>query len=81
MSDAAVHTLLIMVSAAISAIFSAGIAWATFKRLQKDVNCMGKKINDINENALRRHHNVSMVLMLVAPAEKEREIVELMKEG
>jgi hypothetical protein len=65
----------------VSVIFSLGIAWGGFIRLRKDVNAIGKKINEGEKAALRRHHNSSMVLMLVAPPEKEREIVELMKES
>jgi hypothetical protein len=72
------HDLVIFIG---SAIFSSGIAWGAFKRLQKDVNAIGRKINEGEKDALRRHHNVSMVLILVAPSEKEREIVELMKES
>jgi len=77
MSETLLHILLV----AISSIFSAGIAWASFKQLRKDVNAIGKKINDSERDALRRHHNVSLVLMLAAPAKKEHEICELLKEG
>ena len=61
--------------------FSAGITYGLFQRMRKDVNAIGRKLNEGEKDALRRHHNVSMVLMLVAPPEKEREIVELMKES
>jgi hypothetical protein len=53
----------------------------TIKDLRGDMNGMGRKINETNATAARRHQNISLVLMLVAPTAKESEISNLLKES
>ena len=81
MSDGLIHIAIAVGSALLSATFSAGIALGALRRVRTDVNAIGGKIKAAERDALRRHHNVSLVLMLAAPIEKEREICELLKEG
>jgi len=92
MSDMTLHILLPIVGA----IFSAGGFYVYVRlsltrlkedaakehaQIRGDLNNMGRKLTDAEKAALRRHHNVSLVLMLAAPLKKEHEICELLKEG
>jgi hypothetical protein len=81
MDDATLHVLLPFVGV----VFSAGGFYVyvklSLKQVRTDINNIGRKVGDAEQNALRRHHNVSLVLMLAAPPSKEHEICELLKEG
>lgn len=92
MSDAALRVLLALAGA----VFSAGGFYVYVRlsltrlreeaadqhaQIRSDLKNIGMKVAEQDKNNLRRHHNVSMVLMLAAPQKKEHEICELLKEG
>ena len=76
MPDAVVHILLVL----ISCIFTAGVTWAQFNRMRKDVDGIGRKVNKGETVAARRYHNCSLAILQAAPPEKENEISQLLKE-
>jgi len=77
MNENLVHVLIFV----ISTIFSAGAAWAIFKRQGRDINGIGRKVNQEQATAARRYHNISLAILISAPEAKESEISELLKEG
>jgi uncharacterized protein YneF (UPF0154 family) len=56
-------------------------AATTHQQIRSDVNNIGRKVGNVESDMRRRHNNVSLVLMLVAPTDKEEEICSLLKEA
>jgi hypothetical protein len=61
--------------------FGAGGAWFFIKQSRKDVNGLGAKVNAEIKTSARRHINIALALMLVAPTEEIRKkIADLLRE-
>lgn len=75
-NDTLVHVLIFVAGL----IFSAGIAWGTLARVRRDVDGIGRKVNEGERIAARRYHNCSLAILQAAPPEKESEISQLLKE-
>lgn len=63
-------------------IFGAGVAWAQFRRMKKDLNGMGKKLND--EISLRRNQaeTFRLIVLKIAPnAERDALIEKFLGKG
>jgi hypothetical protein len=61
--------------------FGMGGAWFFIKQSRKDVNGLGYKVNAEIRQSARRHINVALCLMLVAPDDATRKkISDLLKE-
>jgi hypothetical protein len=56
-----------IVIASVSAVFGAGVAWATLKRMGKDVNGIGRKVNRLKDAAL-----------VFCPPEQRKEIAQFL---
>ncbi len=67
----------------LSLVFGAGGAYFLIQQSRKDVNGLGSKVNREAMKAARRHHNVSLSLMLLAPNDKalKQQIAEMLKES
>jgi hypothetical protein len=80
-SDDATATLAVAIA---GYIFSMGAfyAWTSgaIKELKKDMNGIGRKVNDDETIAARRYHNISVAMVVCSPADKESEISSLLKE-
>jgi hypothetical protein len=62
--------------------FGAGGAYFFLKQARKDVNGLGYKVNAEVKQSARRHINVVLSLMVLAPDEvTKRKIADLLKEG
>jgi len=61
--------------------FGAGGAYVLLKQSRKDVNGVGRKLNDELARSATRHHNVSLALMLLAGDEHREKVSELLKES
>lgn len=49
--------------------------------LYKDVNGIGGAVRRNEDAAARRHHNVSLAIILIAPVAREKEVCEFLREG
>lgn len=93
MSDDTKVTIAIAV---IGWIFSAGglVVWARMSitalrdelrksraDLYRDLNGVGNRVRQNQDEAAKRHQNISLAIVHAAPPGKEREICELMKEN
>ena len=76
MPEAVVHVLLFIGGG----IFSLGVSWANVKRMRKDIDGIGRKVNEGEKIAARRYHNCSLAIIQAAPEKKENEISQLLKE-
>jgi hypothetical protein len=62
-------------------VFGAGGAWFFIKQSRKDVNGLGMKVNNEVRQSSRRHINIVLALMLVAPDDSARKkLADLLKE-
>jgi len=57
-----------LIIAAVSVVFSAGVAWAMLKQLRRDVNGLGRKVNRMKDAHLT-----------FCPAEQRKEIAEFLR--
>jgi hypothetical protein len=60
--------------------FGAGGAYALLKQNRKDVDGVGRKVNNEISKSSVRHQNITIALMLMASDEQKDKIADLMKE-
>lgn len=67
---------------AVALVFGAGQTAFLIKQSRRDVTGIGTKLNGEALKAARRHHNMSLSLMLLAPddIEVKQQLVSLLKE-
>lgn len=66
----------------LSLAFGAGGAWFLIRQSRKDVNGLGSKVNAEVRQSARRHINIALCLMLLAPSDElRRKVSDLLKES
>ncbi len=66
---------------ALSIAFGAGGMYYLVRQSRKDVNGLGRKVNQEINRAAMRHQNLTVALMVLAPESKRERIAELLKES
>lgn len=69
-----------MLVPAVALVFGAGQTAFLIKQSRRDVTGIGLKVNGEALKAARRHHNLTLSLMLSAPVDKHQQIADLLKE-
>ena len=66
-------------------IFAAGIFYATTRaeiaQIKKDMNGLGNRLRVSDDEQKRKHTNIGLALMLIAPVDKEKEVCDFLREG
>ena len=77
-------SLMALAGALFTTLFTAGGFYMyvrmSLKEMREDISGIGNKVAKNEREALKRYHNATIALAFVAPEEKEKDVISLLRE-
>lgn len=72
--------ILAAIGAAVSVIFTAGGLYFSFRRQQRDLNGIGRKVGTQEQTATRRYQRITLALLKICKEDARDFLTEFLKE-